>query len=57
MALDKITPLAAPPGHSLTGTPNQWPWERPSQISNPNDAIDYIVEKLESAAVQRIWSN
>ena len=48
MALDEITPLAAPPGHSLTGTPGQWPWERPPQFSNPDDAIDYIVERLES---------
>lgn len=48
MALDKVTPLAAPPGHSLTGTPGQWPWERPPQFSNPDDAIDYIVQRLES---------
>ena len=48
MALDKLTPLAAPPGHSLTGTPGQWPWERPPLLSDPNDAVDYVIERLET---------
>jgi len=48
MALDKITPLAAPPGHSLTGTPGQWPWERPPLLSDPNDAVDHIIQRLET---------
>jgi|TARA_B100000085_G_C18444097_1_gene472069 hypothetical protein len=48
MALDKVTPLAAPPGHSLTGTPGQWPWERPPLLSDPNDAVDYVIERLET---------
>lgn len=46
--LDKITPLAAPPGHSLTGTPGRWPWERPPQLVNPDDAIDFIISKFET---------
>jgi len=48
MALDKITPLAAPPGHSLTGAPGKWPWERPPQITDPNQAVDFIVGNIES---------
>ena len=48
MALDKITPLAAPPGHSLTGPRGKWPWERPPQIVDPNEAVDFIIERTES---------
>lgn len=46
--MDKITPLAAPPGHSLTGVPGKWPWERPPEFSNPDDVIDNIIEKFEN---------
>ena len=46
-SFDKVTPLAAPPGHSLTNEPGRWPWDRPSQFANPNDAIDFIVAKLD----------
>ena len=48
MAFDKVTALAAPPGHSLTGEPGQWPWERPPQFADPDDAIDFITSKLET---------
>ena len=47
MFFDKITPLAAPPGHSLTGEPGRWPWER-RRFVDPNQAIDYIIERLET---------
>ena len=43
---DKITALAAPPGHSLTGRPGKWAWERPARFSNPDDAIDYLTETI-----------
>ena len=46
--LDKVTPLSAPPGHSLTGPQGRWAWDRPPQITNPDDAIDFIIEKLET---------
>ena len=45
MALDKLTPLAAPPGTGLTDEPGRWPWERPLVYSNPDDAIDYLEER------------
>ena len=46
--LDKIKALSAPPGHSLTGPPGKWAWEKPPRFTNPDDAIDFIVEKLET---------
>ena len=48
MAIDKLTPLAAPPGHSLTGPRGKWPWERPPRFSNPDDAIDFVLDKLDN---------
>lgn len=52
MAMDKITPLAAPAGHSLTNEPGRWPWDRPAEYPNPDDAIDFIVGQLERPASQ-----
>ena len=49
MKMDKISPLAAPPGHSLTGEPGRWPWEQPSRYTDPNDAIDHVINRLESS--------
>ena len=48
MMLDKIKALSAPPGHSLTGPPGKWAWEKPPRFTNPDDVIDFIVEKLET---------
>lgn len=53
MALDKIQALSGPPGHSLTDTPNKWAWDKPSEFSNPDDALDYVIEGLEKAGTKR----
>ena len=34
------------PGHSLTDTPGGRPYEQPPTYTNPDDAVDFIVEKL-----------
>tara|TARA_R110000822_G_scaffold127139_3_gene262431 strand:+ start:2306 stop:2887 length:582 start_codon:yes stop_codon:yes gene_type:complete len=34
------------PGHSLTDTPKSKPYENPSMFSDPDDAVDFIVDKL-----------
>jgi len=39
--------LKAPvPGQSLTDTPKNYPWERPPQIADFNEAIKYHIERL-----------
>jgi len=39
--------LKAPiPGQSLTDTPKNYPWERPPQITDYNEAIKYHIERL-----------
>ena len=48
MQMDKITPLAAPPGHSLTQEPGRWPWEQPPRIVDPDDAVDFVTEQLDT---------
>lgn len=40
--------MSAPPGHSLTGPPGKWPWERPPQFANPDDAIDFVINKIDN---------
>jgi len=46
MALDKITPLAAPPGHSLTQPQGKWPWDKPPRFADPDDAVDFVIDKI-----------
>ncbi len=38
---------APPPGHSLTDEPGKWPWEKPTQYSDPKEAMEFVVDKLE----------
>ena len=38
---------AAPPGHSLTQEKGAWDWDSPPRFASPNDAVGYIIEKLE----------
>jgi hypothetical protein len=37
-----------PAGASLTGTPGQWPWERPPEISDPKIAASAVVEQIQN---------
>ena len=34
------------PGHSLTDTPGGRPYEQPPMFADPDDAVDFIVDKL-----------
>jgi len=36
------------PGQSLTGDPENWPWERPPEMTDTEDAFNYIVSKIEN---------
>ena len=51
--LDKIQALSAPPGHSLTDTPNKWQWEKPPEFKDPNEALDFVLYGLETGPTQR----
>ena len=35
------------PGQSFADTPGKWAWERPAQISDPEEAVDYAIGQIE----------
>lgn len=37
---------AAPPGHSLTEDNSKWPWGRPPEIVDPDEALDRAIESI-----------
>jgi len=52
MAFNKIEALSAPPGHSLTGPMGKWAWEGPPQFPDPNDAVDFVIDKMQQKSTQ-----
>lgn len=52
MALNKIEALAAPPGHSLTDPMGKWAWDNPPQFADPNDAVDFVIDKMQRKGTQ-----
>ena len=34
------------PGQSLTGEPQKWPWENPTQFTDVDEALIHVVEKV-----------
>ena len=46
--VEDIDPFDAPvPGQSLTDEPGKWPWDKPPTMSDPDDAVEYVVQKIE----------
>jgi len=44
--------LQAPiPGQSLTDEPKNFPWENPADISDPNEALMYHIERINKPAI------
>lgn len=37
---------AAPPGHSLTEDNSKWPWGRPPETVDPDEALDRAIENI-----------
>lgn len=35
------------PGHSLTDSQEQWAWDKPPRITDPEEAIQTVIEKVE----------
>jgi len=44
---DMLNGLSSIPGFGMTQPKGKWAWENPPQFSDPNDAIDAIVEKFD----------
>tara|TARA_R100000988_G_C4004472_1_gene171513 strand:+ start:1053 stop:1661 length:609 start_codon:yes stop_codon:yes gene_type:complete len=44
---DQLNGLSSIPGFGMTQPKGKWAWENPPQFSDPNEAIDAIVEKFD----------
>ena len=49
-ALDKFN--RPPPGHSLTGPQGKWGWEKAPRFADPEEVIDFVIDKIETPTVQ-----
>ena len=48
--VDNIDPFSAPPpGHSLTNDNSRWAWGQPPRHTDPDEALDKLVENLENS--------
>tara|TARA_R110001606_G_scaffold398556_1_gene577895 strand:- start:456 stop:1094 length:639 start_codon:yes stop_codon:yes gene_type:complete len=53
-SVEAIDPLdRMPPGHSLTQPKGKWAWDQPSRFTDPEEAIDFVIDKLEEPAVEK----
>lgn len=49
-AVDRFN--AAPAGHSLTDAPEQWAWERPPIYTDPEEAMSWVISRIENEEVE-----
>ena len=49
-AIDRVN--APPPGHSLTSEPQKWAWEKPAEYSDPEEAMEWVVGRIEQPEVE-----
>ena len=49
-ALDRFN--APPPGHSLTDAPDTWRWEKPAEYADPEEAMEWVVSRIEQPEVE-----
>jgi|TARA_R100000149_G_C5879375_1_gene143853 hypothetical protein len=49
-AIDRFN--APPPGHSLTSEPQKWAWEKPPEYTVPEEAMAWVVSRIEQPEVE-----
>ena len=49
-AIDRFN--APPPGHSLTSEPQKWAWEKPPEYTVPEEAMAWVVGRIEQPDVE-----
>lgn len=47
---------APPPGHSLTDDPQKWRWEQPPEYTDPEEAMEWVVSRIEQPDVEENFS-
>jgi len=45
----------APPGWTLTQPRGQWNWDGPPKFTRPDEAIDYVIERIEKPEVEMTY--
>jgi hypothetical protein len=52
--VDNIDPFAAPPpGHSLTQDNSKWSWGQPPKHTDPDDALEAVIEQMSKPRSQQ----
>ena len=52
-SIESLVEFNEPPaGHSLTDTPGKWAWESPPEFTVPEEAVDFVIEKLQPEEAQ-----
>lgn len=49
-ALDPFNRM--PAGWTMTQPPGKWPWDRPPRFVDPNEAVSYVIDRIENPDVQ-----
>lgn len=44
--------MRAPAGYSLTQPKGKWPWEKPPRFVDPNEAVTFILDKIEESSAK-----
>ena len=52
-SIDKIDSFDMPvPGHSLTDEPKKWPWDKPPEFTDPDEAVEFVAGKIQKPEVK-----
>ena len=52
-SISKIDSFDMPvPGHSLTDEPKKWPWDKPPEFTDPDEAVEFIADKIQKPEVK-----
>ena len=52
-SIGKIDSLNMPvPGHSLTDEPIKWPWDKPPEFTDPDEAVEFVADKIQKPEVK-----
>src|SRR6056300_628992 len=44
--------MRAPAGYSFTQPKGKWPWERPPRFVDPNEAVSFVLDKIEESSAK-----
>ena len=52
-SISKIDSFDMPvPGHSMTDEPKKWPWDKPPEFTDPDEAVEFIADKIQKPEVK-----